>query len=117
MVQSLRRGATAIPPREGEMTLVIGNKNYSSWSLRAWLCMKHSGLDFEEVRLALHTPSWDRQIYNYNPAGLVPALIDGELTIWDSWAITEHLLETRAGALWLHVELLDQAIEVGPLQP
>lgn len=66
--------------------LIIGNKNYSSWSLRAWLFLTESGLAFEELRLPLFTDAW-QQINQYSPAKRVPVLIDGEITVWDSSAI------------------------------
>ncbi|MGF1460021.1 MAG: glutathione S-transferase family protein [Leptolyngbyaceae cyanobacterium] len=77
------------------LKLIIGNKNYSSWSLRAWLFMKRSQLEFEEVRLALFTAQWEAEIARYTPAGKVPVLIEDELAVWDSLAIMEYLRETR----------------------
>jgi glutathione S-transferase len=73
--------------------LVIGNKAYSSWSLRPWLLMRHTGLEFEEVRLPLYTERWNADIARYSPSGKVPALIDGDIHIWDSLAICEYLAE------------------------
>jgi glutathione S-transferase len=75
------------------MRLIIGNKNYSSWSLRAWLPLKHLEVPFEEERIALFEPGYKERIRAYSPAGRVPVLIDGELTIWDSLAIGEYLAE------------------------
>jgi glutathione S-transferase len=75
------------------LTLVIGNKAYSSWSLRPWLLMRHSGIAFEEVRLPLYTQQWNAEIARYSPSGRVPALLDGETHIWDSLAICEYLAE------------------------
>jgi glutathione S-transferase len=75
------------------LTLVIGNKNYSSWSLRAWLLMKHLGLSFTEVVIPLDTPDTREQIERYGPSGRVPVLRDGELAVWDSLAICEYLAE------------------------
>ena len=60
-----------------DYTLVIGNKNYSSWSLRPWLLMKHAGLPFHEVRIPLYTPESKAQIRAYSPSGKVPCLIHG----------------------------------------
>lgn len=74
-------------------TLVIGNKNYSSWSLRAWLLLTQFGIDFEEIRLPLHTEEFKQNIYRYSPSGLVPLLIAEELHIWDSLAICEYIAE------------------------
>lgn len=74
-------------------TLVIGNKNYSSWSLRPWLLMRHFGLDFEEVQLSLDTPEFHARIGDYSPTGRVPVLlVDGEV-VWDSLAICETVNE------------------------
>lgn len=75
------------------LTLVIGNKAYSSWSLRPWLLMRHSGIPFDEVRLPLYTERWNAEIGRYSPSGRVPALFDGETKIWDSLAICEYLAE------------------------
>lgn len=66
--------------------LVIGNKNYSSWSLRAWLFLTESGLTFDEIRLPLFTQAW-QQISQYTPAKRVPVLLDGDIKVWDSSAI------------------------------
>lgn len=87
------------------LTLVIGNKNYSSWSLRPWLAMKMAGLDFDEVRIVLDRPETRAEILRYSPSGRVPCLIDqradGDLTVWDSLAICEYVNEAYAGgSLW-----------------
>jgi len=81
------------------MLLVVGNKNYSSWSLRAWLAMKVLGLPFREVRIPLYGPESKRALLEYSPAGKVPCLVDGEVRVWDSLAILEYLAE-RHPALW-----------------
>lgn len=73
--------------------LIIGNKNYSSWSLRPWLVMKQAGILFEELRIALYTNSAKQEILRHSPSGKVPALEDGELVVWDSLAICEYLAE------------------------
>jgi len=70
-------------------TLVIGNKNYSSWSLRPWLLMRHAGVAFEEIRLPLDTPEFHRRIHDYSPTARVPVLRVGGEVIWDSLAICE----------------------------
>jgi len=75
------------------LTLVIGNKNYSSWSLRAWLALKHLGADFEELLIPLDTAETHEEIEQYGPSGRVPVLRDGELTVWDSLAICEYAAE------------------------
>jgi glutathione S-transferase len=70
-------------------TLVIGNKNYSSWSLRPWLLMRQFGIAFDEVLLPLDTPEFHARIETYSPTRRVPALRVGEEVIWDSLAICE----------------------------
>ena len=75
------------------MKLVIGNKNYSSWSLRAWLMMRVKNISFEEERIALDQQDTKRKILGLSPAGKVPVLIDGETTVWDTLAIAEYLAE------------------------
>jgi glutathione S-transferase len=81
------------------LQLIIGNKNYSSWSLRPWLAMKVAGIAFTEQRIALYQPASKEKILAYSPAGRVPCLVDGDLRIWDSLAICEYLAERQAG-LW-----------------
>ena len=81
------------------MLLVIGNKNYSSWSLRPWLAMKVLGIAFEEKRIPLYGPQSKAEILKHSPAGKVPCLIDGAVTVWDSLAILEYLAE-REPRLW-----------------
>jgi len=83
------------------LTLVIGNKNYSSWSLRPWLALRMAGLDFEELRIGLYQPDSRDQILRHSPAGKVPILHDGDVTVWDSLAICEYAAELAPGAgLW-----------------
>ena len=66
------------------MRLVIGNKNYSSWSLRAWLPLRQLGIPFEEERIALFEPGYKERILRYSPGGKVPILIDGPIAVWES---------------------------------
>lgn len=81
--------------------LVIGNKNYSSWSLRAWLTARKSVIAFEEKRIPLDTPEFEAEIGHYSPTRRVPVLRDGSLVIWDSLAIAEYLNDTYANhTLW-----------------
>lgn len=82
-------------------TIYLGNKNYSSWSLRGWLMLSMSGLDFDEIVIPLGQPDTGETILKYSPSGLVPALAHGDLRIWDSLAIGEYLAEIcpKAG-LW-----------------
>jgi glutathione S-transferase len=73
--------------------LVIGNKNYSSWSLRAWFLMKEAGFEFEEHRIPLNTDSTNAEIAKFSPAGRVPVLLLDDQVIWDTFAIAETLNE------------------------
>jgi glutathione S-transferase len=84
------------------LTLVIGNKNYSSWSMRPWLALKAIGIGFEEVLIPLYTGDADKQrILSVSPAGKVPVLIDSDITVWDSLAIIEYAAERFPDAqLW-----------------
>jgi glutathione S-transferase len=79
--------------RKDAVTLVIGNKNYSSWSLRPWLLMRHFGVPFDEVRLPLDTPEFARGVARWSPSGRVPVLHQGDLVVWDSLAIAEYVNE------------------------
>jgi glutathione S-transferase len=79
--------------------LVIGNCNYSSWSLRPWLALKHLGVPFRLERIALDQPDTAARIRRHSPGGRVPVLVDGDVTIWDSLAIIEHLAEAHP-QLW-----------------
>lgn len=81
------------------MQLVIGNKNYSSWSLRPWIALKVLGIAFDEVRIPLYRPGAKERILSYSPAGRVPILRDGDTLVWDSLAILEYLAE-RHPQLW-----------------
>lgn len=83
--------------------LLIGNKNYSSWSLRAWLALRHAELKFEEQQVWLDTPETKAKIAAFSPSGRVPAYKDGSLLIWDSLSIAEYAAERAAEknlALW-----------------
>ncbi|VUX46314.1 Glutathione S-transferase [Candidatus Defluviicoccus seviourii] len=83
------------------LTLVIANKTYSSWSLRAWLALKMTGAAFEEIVVPLDQPTTASDIARHSPTGRVPVLKDGALTVWDSLAITEYLAERfPAAGLW-----------------
>jgi glutathione S-transferase len=82
-------------------TLVIGNKNYSSWSLRPWLAMKMAGVEFAEVVIPLRRDATATEIARHSPGGKVPALRHGELVVWESIAILEFIAEAFPEArLW-----------------
>ena len=76
-----------------ELTLAIGNKNYSSWSLRPWLVLKQFGIPFTEICIPLYGSDTKEKILRHSPAGKVPVLHDGDITVWDSLAICEYLAE------------------------
>lgn len=73
--------------------LFIGNKNYSSWSLRSWFLLSEAGIGFDEVRVPLDTPEFVERIGSISPAGKVPVLLLGEQPVWDSLAIAETVAE------------------------
>ena len=79
------------------MKLVIGNKNYSSWSFRPWIAMTALGIPFEEILIPfgspLGNPDFKARLAAYTPAGLVPVLIDGDVHVWETLAIMEYLAE------------------------
>jgi glutathione S-transferase len=82
-------------------TLVIGDKNYSSWSLRPWIAMKQCGIPFVEERVRLRLPDSKAEIFRHSPSGKVPALKTDVGVIWDSMAIAEYLAEQHPEAkLW-----------------
>ena len=83
------------------LELVIGNKNYSSWSFRPWLAMKVAGIAFTETVIPLDTPDFKSRIADLSVAGKVPVLIDGDTRVWESLAILEYLAEKFPEAgLW-----------------
>jgi glutathione S-transferase len=77
------------------LKLVVGNKNYSSWSMRPWLALRANNIPFEEVFIPLYTddPADKARILSFSHAGKVPALVDGDVTVWDSLSIIEYLAE------------------------
>jgi glutathione S-transferase len=84
-----------------QLTLVIGNKNYSSWSLRPWLVLRYFDIPFEEVRIPLYRAESAAALSQWSPSGLVPVLKHGDITVWDSLAICEYLQELYPGdPLW-----------------
>lgn len=97
-----------------DFTLYIGNKNYSSWSLRGWLVTKASGADFDEVVIPLRERTSEQEILKVSPSGLVPVLHHGDSRIWDSLAIGMYLNEVFPDAgLWpadVHARRMARAI-------
>ena len=88
-------------PSRMSLTLIIGNKNYSSWSLRPWIALKVKGIPFAEKVIPLYEPGSREQVLQYAPTGKVPVLIDGDEHVWESLAILEHLAERFPDAhLW-----------------
>ncbi len=84
-----------------QFTLIMGNKNYSSWSLRPWLVLKHLAIPFEEVVIPLYQEGSRNALSRYSPSGKVPVLKHGEHTVWDSLAICEYLSDVFPGRqLW-----------------
>jgi glutathione S-transferase len=81
-------------------TLVIANKCYSSWSLRPWLLMKQLGIAFDEITIPLDLPDTKEKVLKHSPAGKVPILIDGDVTVWESIAIMEYVGETYGARVW-----------------
>lgn len=82
-----------------QATLVIGSRNLSSWSLRAWLVLRQAGLAFDEIAIELDRPDTQERIRAYSPSGRVPVLIQDGLVVWDSLAIAEHVAESHP-ELW-----------------
>jgi glutathione S-transferase len=83
------------------LKLIIGNKNYSSWSFRPWIALKAAGIAFDEEVISLYVAGGREQILKHSPAGKVPILIDGDVRVWESLAILEYAAEKFPGAsLW-----------------
>ena len=82
------------------LKIIIGEKNYSSWSLRGWLAVAHTGLAFEEISLALDTPEFYAKIDEINPSRKVPALYHGDILIWDSLAIIDYCARIAPDRFW-----------------
>lgn len=83
------------------MQMVIGTRKWSTWSMRPWLVAKRAGLQFEDLVVPLRTLETSKALEPHSPAGQAPVLIDGELKVWDSLAICEHLADRHPDlALW-----------------
>ena len=78
-------------------TLVIGNRNYSSWSILPWLLLKAFGVPFDEVMIPLNTPAFEAAVREWSPSLRVPAMRHGDVAIWDSLAICEYANEALLG--------------------
>jgi glutathione S-transferase len=81
-------------------TLVIANKCYSSWSLRPWLLLKQLGIAFDEITVPLDLPDTKARVLKHSPAGKVPILIDGDVTVWETIAIMEYVGEAYGAPVW-----------------
>ena len=75
------------------LKLIVGNKNYSSWSMRPWIAMKVAGIAFEETVISLDATDFKAKVTPYSATGKVPVLIDGDVSVWESLAILEYLAE------------------------
>ena len=83
------------------LTLLIGNKNYSSWSMRPWIAMKVAGIAFDEEVISLDASDFKARVGRISGTGKVPALADGDVHVWESLAILDYLAETYPQArLW-----------------
>jgi len=82
------------------LTLVFGTCNYSSWSLRPWLLLRHLGLEFTARQYHFGTPEFESEVPKLSPTRLVPVLLDGERRIWESLAICEYISELAGGRGW-----------------
>jgi len=83
-----------------DLKIIIGTKTYSSWSLRGWLAVRHTGLAFEEIKLPLDTPEFYQRIKAYSPTSCVPALCDGDVRVWDSLAIIDYCARIAPEKFW-----------------
>ncbi len=83
------------------LTLILGNKAYSSWSFRPWILLAHFKIPFHDIVIPLDVPDTTARILKYSPTAKVPTLIDGKITIWESLAIMEYVAETHSDkAIW-----------------
>jgi glutathione S-transferase len=96
---TLRAGTRSLG-RMSALQLVIGSRNYSSWSLRPWLLLRHLGLPFTVRQFLLDTPEFEMEIAKISPTRRVPVLVDGDLCVWESLAICEYASEIAGGRGW-----------------
>lgn len=92
------------------MRLVIASKRYSSWSLRAWLGLKATGIPFEEILIPLYRNDTRARLLAHSPAGKAPLLVDGEIRVWDSLAIAEYIAEKFPGKQLWPSKVTDRAL-------
>jgi glutathione S-transferase len=92
------------------LTLVIGNKNYSSWSLRPWIFLRHNKIKFKERRIALSVETTEQALKEYNSDYKVPVLRDGDLVIWDSLSILEYVSEVYLNGSGLPKQIASRAV-------
>lgn len=83
-----------------DLKIIIGNKNYSTWSLRGWLAAMHTGLPVEEVKIDLYTPGSKAELLKHSPSGMVPALVHGDSVVWDSLAIIDYCARLAPNKFW-----------------
>ncbi len=93
-----------------DLLIVIGNKRYSSWSMRPWIALKHLGLPFREHHILLNKPTTAAEIAKVSGAGRVPVLVDGGVTVHESLAILEYVNEVHAGGKMLPAKAADRAV-------
>ena len=91
------------------MKLVIGNKNYSSWSMRPWLLLRHHQIAFEEIRVPLFSDGYQQILARYSPSLRVPVLVDADLAVWDSLAICEYVSERYLQGKGYPADILERA--------
>lgn len=92
------------------LKLVIGNKNYSSWSMRPWILLTQFNVEFEEVRIPLFTEDYQEKLAEFSPTLRVPVLIDNDLTVWDSLAICEYVSDKHLNGAALPDSAKDRAM-------
>ncbi len=93
-----------------KLKLIIGNKNYSSWSLRPWILLRHFEIPFDEILIPLYEGKYKEQILKYSPNGKVPALVHDSVVIWESLAICQYLAELFPKKKMWPQDLKDRAL-------